>query len=153
MTSDTSIAGLSEARRMLDAFGSIGINILIITWTNAAGDPRRPRTLIEALRSLGGKLPEPKDADWLNSVYIDGISLADLARTLPAMLGTANTERLNLTVRPSGDGVMLIQLDYLDREKSPASPPPCSLALKPRREIFRRGSRCEAGRTRILHVA
>ena len=130
MTSDTSIAGLSEARRMLDAFGSIGVDTFIITWTNAAGDPRRPRTLIEALRSLGGKLPEPKNADWLNSVYIDGISLADLARTLPAMLGTANTERLNLTVRPSGDGVMLIQLDDLDREKLARVAPAMFLSIE-----------------------
>jgi hypothetical protein len=102
---------------MLEAFGSVGTDSFNISWTNAAGDPRRPRTLKKALQSLGGKMPEPKNSDWLNSVHIEGISLADLARTLPAMLGTANTERLNFIVRPFGVDVTLMQLDDLDREK------------------------------------
>jgi hypothetical protein len=83
-----STAGLGEAQRMVEAFGSVGATMVDITWTNAAGDPCRPRTMRRALRSLGGKLPEPKNPDSLDSVYIEGISLADLARTLPAMLGT-----------------------------------------------------------------
>jgi hypothetical protein len=112
-----STAGLGEAQRMIEAFGSVGATSVDITWTNAAGDPRRPRTLKRALQSLGGKLPEPKNPDWLNSVHIEGISLADLARTLPAMLGTANAEQLNFIVRPYGDGVTLMQLDDLSREK------------------------------------
>jgi hypothetical protein len=61
-------------------------------------------------------LPEPKNPDWLDSVHIEGISIGDLARTLPAMLGTANSERLNFIVRPFGDGVTLMQLDDLSRE-------------------------------------
>jgi hypothetical protein len=39
--------------------------------------------------------------------------VADLTRTLPALLGTANTNRLNLTIRPRGSGVRFIQLDDL----------------------------------------
>jgi hypothetical protein len=43
--------------------------------------------LRKALQSLGGKLPAPKNPDWLDSVYIEGISLSDLARTLPTPNG------------------------------------------------------------------
>ena len=64
--------GLDEAQRMLEAFASVGAKSIDLTWTNAAGDPRRPRTLKRALQSLGGKLPEPK-SHWLNSVYIESI--------------------------------------------------------------------------------
>jgi hypothetical protein len=36
-----STAGLGETQRMLEAFGSVGTDSFIISWTNAAGDPRR----------------------------------------------------------------------------------------------------------------
>jgi hypothetical protein len=122
--------GLGEAQRMLEAFDSVGATNVDITWTNAAGDPRRPRTLKRALQSLGGKLPEPKNPDWLNSVHIEGIAIGDLARTLPAMLDTANAERLNLIVRPYGDGVTLMQLDDLSREKLARVAPAMFLSIE-----------------------
>src|SRR3954451_2194787 len=122
--------GLDEAQRMLEAFASVGAKSIDLTWTNAAGDPRRPRTLKRALQSLGGKLPEPKNPDWLDSVYIEGIGIRDLARTLPAMLGAANAERLNLIVRPYGEGVTLMQLDDLDRRKLDRIAPAMFLSIE-----------------------
>ena len=75
-------------------------------------------------------MPAPKNPDWLNSVHIEGISLADLARTLPAMLGTANAERLNFIVRPFGADVTLMQLDDLDREKLARVAPAMFLSIE-----------------------
>jgi hypothetical protein len=123
-------AGLGEAQRMLEAFGSVGAQSFDITWTNTAGDPRRPRTLTRALQSLGGKLPVPKNPDWLDSVHIEGMGIDDLARTLPAMLGTATAERLNLIVRPYGDDVTLMQLDDLDSKKLARVAPAIFLSIE-----------------------
>jgi hypothetical protein len=131
-----STAGLGEAQRMLEAFESVGATSVDVTWTNAAGDPRRPRALRRALQSLGTEMPTPKNSDWLNSVHIEGISLADLTRTLPAMLGTANAERLNFIVRPFGDGVTLMQLDDLSREKLARVAPAMFLGIETSPENF-----------------
>ena len=81
-------------------------------------------------------MPAPKNPDWLNSVHIEGISLADLARTLPAMLGTANAERLNFIVRPFGADVTLMQLDDLDREKLARVAPAMFLSIETSPENF-----------------
>ena len=113
MVESSTTTAADEAQRMLDIFASVGARALDVTWTNEAGKPRRPRNLRKTLQSLGGPLPPAKNPDWLNSVFIESISIADLARTIPAMLGTAQTERLNLIVRPEGPGVSFIQLDDL----------------------------------------
>ena len=111
---------LTATRRMLDIFASGGAECFHVTWTNSAGSPRRPRSLRAALQSLGGPLPQTENADWLDAVYIAGISIADLNRTIPALLETATADRLNLTVRPRGRGMRFIQLDDLAADKLPA---------------------------------
>jgi hypothetical protein len=111
---------LMAARRMLDIFASVGADRFHVTWTNSAGEPRRPRSLRTALQSLGGAMPEPENGDWLDSVHIKGIAVAALTRLVPALLDTAKTDRLNLIVRPFGSGVSFIQLDDLTADKLPA---------------------------------
>jgi hypothetical protein len=98
---------------MLAIFASVGAECFHVTWTNSGGNPRRPRSLRAALQSLGGPLPHTDNEDWLAAIHIAGISTEDLIRTLPALLGTANADRLNLTIRPRGSGVRFIQLDDL----------------------------------------
>ena len=93
---------------MLNLFASVGAKRFNVTWTNSGGNPRRPRLLRAALQSLGGPLPHTDNEDWLDAIHIAGINVADLTRTLPALLGTANTNRLNLTIRPRGSGVRFI---------------------------------------------
>jgi RepB DNA-primase from phage plasmid len=80
----------TEARAMLEAFASVGATRFDVTWTNSAGDKQRFR---------GGR------------------SLADLARTLPAMLDAATAQQHNVIVRPHGPGVSFIQLDDLAADK------------------------------------
>ena len=104
---------LAQARRMVDIFTSVGAEHFHVTWTNSGGNPRRSRSLRAALQSLGRPLPHADNEDWLDAIHIAGVSTEDLSRTLPALLGTANADRLNLTVRPSGLGVRFIQLDDL----------------------------------------
>jgi hypothetical protein len=111
---------LTAARSMLDIFMSVGAERFHLTWTNSAGEPRRPRSLRINLQSLGGPQPQTENADWLDAVHIAGISAADLGRTIPALLATATADRLNLTIRPRGHGVRFIQLDDLAAEKLPA---------------------------------
>jgi RepB DNA-primase from phage plasmid len=108
------------ARKMLDIFASVGADRFHVTWTDSAGHPRRARSLRRNLQSLGGPLPHAEDEDWLDAVHIAGIGVADLTRTLPALLDTANADRLNLTIRPRGTGVRFIQLDDLPAAKLPA---------------------------------
>jgi hypothetical protein len=79
-----------EARAMLEAFASVGATRFDVTWTNSAGDKQRFR---------GGR------------------SLADLTRTLPAMLDAATAAQHNVIVRPHGPGVSFIQLDDLAADK------------------------------------
>jgi hypothetical protein len=86
MAEDSADTGHNAARAMLEAFGSVGATRFNVTWTTSAGQPRRSRK---------------------------GIGLADLTRTLPAMLDAATAGRLNLIVRPYGPGVSFIQLDDL----------------------------------------
>ncbi|HTT84910.1 MAG TPA: hypothetical protein VMF67_15650 [Rhizomicrobium sp.] len=106
-----------EARRMLDAFASVGATHFIVTWTNSAGAPRRARSLRTMLQLIGGPLPSAKNDDWLDAIHISGISHADLSRTIAALLDTSVADRLNLTVRPYGDDVRFIQLDDLAADR------------------------------------
>src|SRR3954462_13830650 len=119
---DTS-TGYDEARRMLDICASVGGREVDVSWTNSAGVPRIPRTLLKALLSLGSPLPEPKNPDWLDSVFIEAISIDDMIRTMPAMMQAANAERLNLIVRPHGSSITFLQLDDLDAAKLARAPP------------------------------
>jgi hypothetical protein len=121
---------LAAARRMLDIFASVGAERFHVTWTNSAGSPRRPYSLRKNLQSLGGPLPHTDNDDWLDAVYIAGISAADLLRTIPALLDTAVADRLNLTIRPSGRGVRFIQLDDLDAGKLTALAPAMFLIIE-----------------------
>ena len=111
---------LIAARSMLDVFTSVGAERFHVTWTNSAGQPRRPRSLRKNLQSFGGPLLQTENADWLGAVHIAGISAADLGRTIPALLDTATADCLNLTVRPRGHGVRFIQLDDLAAGKLPS---------------------------------
>jgi hypothetical protein len=61
-----------------------------MTWTNAAGEKQEFRR---------------------------GVPLADLRRTLPAILDHATQKRRNVIVRPHGPHVTFIQLDDLDQTK------------------------------------
>src|SRR3954462_7940584 len=122
--------GYSEARRMLDICASVDGHEVDVSWTNSARVPRIPRTLRKALLSLGGPLPEAKNPDWLDSVFIEAISIEDMIRIMPAMMRTANTERLNFIVRPHGPGITFLQLDDLDAAKLSHAAPPCFTALE-----------------------
>jgi len=86
MGDDGAGIGHSEARAMLDAFASVGASRFDVTWTTCAGDK-----------------------EWFRR----GMSLADLARTLPAMLDDAGGKQRNVIVRPHGPAVTFIQLDDL----------------------------------------
>jgi hypothetical protein len=136
-----------EARRMLDAFASVGATHFIVTWTNTAGDPRRPRTLRKTLQSLGGPLPKADNEDWLDAIHISGISHADLSRTIPALLETSVAERLSLTVRPYGDDVRFIQLDDIAADKLTHLSPAMFLVHETSLGNFQAWSRCPASTT------
>ena len=73
-----------EAQAMLDAFVSVGAVSFDVTRTTRTGD---------------------KDG------FRRGVSLADLARMLPAMLDVAAGTQRNVIVRPHGPAVVFIQLD------------------------------------------
>jgi hypothetical protein len=75
-----------EARRMLDAFASVGARAVDVTWTNSDGD----------------KLQFRRD-----------VALADLARRMPGILYNAGRQQSNIIVRPHGPGIMFLQLDDL----------------------------------------
>ena len=66
MGEDSANTGTAEARAMIDAFASVGATRFDVTWTNAAGDK-----------------------EWFRR----GVSLAELHRTLPAMLDIAPADR------------------------------------------------------------
>jgi hypothetical protein len=121
---------LAAARTMLEIFASVGAERFHVTWTNSAGQPRRPRLLRKNLQSLGGPLPQADNEGWLDAVHIAGIGATDLNRTLPALLDSANADRLNLTIRPRGRGVRFIQLDDLAAEKLPALAPAMFLIIE-----------------------
>ena len=88
---------------MLDAFASVGATRFDVTWTNAAGDK-----------------------EWFRR----GVSLADLCRTLPAMLDAAPGKQRNVIVRPHGPGVTFIQLDDLKADQLTRLAPAVFLTLE-----------------------
>lgn len=88
---------------MLDLFASVGADRFDVTRTTAAGDK-----------------------DWFRR----NVLLADLARTLPAMLDTATAEQRNVIVRPHGSSVSFLQLDDLTADQLPALRPAVFLTLE-----------------------
>jgi hypothetical protein len=103
MGEDNTNSGHIEAQRMLDAFASVGATRFDMTWTNAAGEKQEFRR---------------------------GVPLADLRRTLPAILDHATQKRRNVIVRPHGPHVTFIQLDDLDHTKLERAAPAVFLALE-----------------------
>ena len=93
----------SEAQAMLNAFASVGTTRFDVTRTTRAGDK-----------------------DWFRR----SVSLADLARTLPAMLDAAIAAERNLIVRPHGPCVSFIQLDDLAAEQLARLAPAVFLILE-----------------------
>jgi len=86
MTEGGAQTGDSEAQTMLDAFASVGATQFDVTWTTRSGEK-----------------------EWFRR----GMSLADLIRTMPAMLDSAPGKQRNIIVRPHGSSVVFIQLDDL----------------------------------------
>src|SRR5271163_4772510 len=86
MATDEAGIGQKEALAMLDAFASVGATQFDLTITGRSGAK-------ESFRR--------------------GVKLADLTRTLPAMLDDATRQQRNVIVRPHGLGVTFIQLDDL----------------------------------------
>ena len=85
MTDDGTEIGHSEGQAMLDAFASVGATHFDVTWTTRAGEK-----------------------EWFRRM-----SLAEIGRTLPAMLDSAPAKQRNVIVRPHGPAVTFIQLDDL----------------------------------------
>jgi RepB DNA-primase from phage plasmid len=88
---------------MLDAFASVGATHFDVTWTSRAGDKERFRR---------------------------NVSLADLTRTLPAMLERAPAHQRNVIVRPHGPGVTFIQLDDIAQPNLARLAPAVFLSLE-----------------------
>ena len=98
-----STAAHSEAQRMLDTFASVGASSFDVTRTTRAGDK-----------------------EWFRR----GVSLAELACLLPAMLDAAIVQQHNVIVRPHGETVSFIQLDDLTGDKLPRLAPAVFLTLE-----------------------
>ena len=96
-------AAHSEARNMIDTFASVGATRFDVTLTTRAGD---------------------KDT------FRRSVPLADLLRTLPAMLDAATRSQRNVIVRPHGPGTSFLQLDDLSADKLPALAPAVFLNLE-----------------------
>jgi hypothetical protein len=92
MGEDSANTAHTEARAMIEAFASVGATRFDVTWTNAAGE---------------------------KELFRRGVSLADLHRTVPAMLDIAPAHQRNVIVRPHGPGVTFIQLDDLKADQLP----------------------------------
>jgi hypothetical protein len=95
--------GHGDARAMLDAFASVGATQFDVTWTTRSGD---------------------------KAGFRRNVTLADLARTMPAMLDGATAKQRNLIVRPHGPGVTFIQLDDLKADMLTRLAPPVFLTLQ-----------------------
>lgn len=130
MTKDNATAH-DQARAMLDLFASVSASHFDVTWTNAAGHPRRPRRLRGKIRALTHCLPQsPINPDWVDAVHIKAISYSDITRVVSAMLETASIEQLNLIIRPHGPDVSFLQLDDLSSDKLPPLAPAMFLILE-----------------------
>ena len=92
MGEDSANTAHAEARAMIEAFASVGATRFDVTWTNSAGE---------------------------KELFRRGVSLADLHRTVPAMLDIAPAHQRNIIVRPHGPGVTFIQLDDLKADQLP----------------------------------
>ena len=103
MSDGSAKIGHIEAHAMLDAFASVGATRFDVTWTTRAGDK-----------------------EWFRR----GVSLADLTRTLPAMLDSAPGKQRNVIVRPHGPFVTFIQLDDLKAGNLPPLAPAVFLTLE-----------------------
>jgi DNA primase RepB-like protein len=103
MAADDATAGYSEARWMLDIYASVSADAVDLTITDSTGDKEQFRR---------------------------NVSLAELARMLPALLDDAGRRRRNVIVRPHGPGITFLQLDDLDAEKLARLRPAMYLALK-----------------------
>jgi RepB DNA-primase from phage plasmid len=103
MGDDGTEIGHIEAEAMLEAFASVGATCFDLTWTTRAG---------------------------AKEFFCRGLSLAELSRTLPAMLDAAIAKQQNLIVRPHGDGVTFIQLDDLKAGQLSRIAPAVFLALQ-----------------------
>jgi len=103
MVTDGTNSTHSEATAMLDAFVSVGATSFDLTWTNRAGEKERFRR---------------------------GVTLAELRRTLPAMLDAAPARERNIIVRPHGPRVTFIQLDDLKESQLIPLAPAVFLALE-----------------------
>jgi hypothetical protein len=93
----------AAARAMIDTFASVGAVRFDVTRTTRAGDK-----------------------DWFRR----GVSVADLAHTLPGMLDLAIAEQRNVIVRPSGPGVTFMQLDDLAADQLARVAPAVFLTLE-----------------------
>jgi hypothetical protein len=103
MGENASATGHGEAQAMLDAFASVGATRFDVTQTTCSGK---------------------------KEFFRRGVSLADLARTLPAMLDSAIAKQRNVIVRPHGPDVTFIQLDDLRSDRLARVAPPAFLILE-----------------------
>jgi RepB DNA-primase from phage plasmid len=93
----------ATARAMLDTFASVGATRFDVTWTTRCGEK-----------------------EWFRR----SMTLADLRRTLPAMLDAAPARQRNVIVRPHGPGITFIQLDDLKADRLPQLAPAVFLTLE-----------------------
>jgi hypothetical protein len=103
MGDDGAQIGHIEAQAMLEAFASVGATCFDLTWTTRAG----------------GK-----------EYFRRSVSLAELTRSLPAMLDNATGKQRNVIVRPHGGGMTFIQLDDLKADQLPRVAPAVFLTLE-----------------------
>jgi RepB DNA-primase from phage plasmid len=103
MGDDGAEIGHIGAEAMMEAFASVGATCFDLTWTTRAG---------------------------AKEFFCRSVSLAELTRTLPAMLDTAIAKQRNLIVRPHGDSVTFIQLDDLKADQLSRVAPAVFLALE-----------------------
>jgi hypothetical protein len=88
---------------MLNCFASVGARRFDVTGTTRSGEK-----------------------DWFRG----NVPLAELTRTLPAMLKSAISSERNVIVRPHGPGITFLQLDDLAADRLPAIAPAVFLALE-----------------------
>jgi hypothetical protein len=126
MAEDGADQGQKEVLAMLDAFGSVGATHFELTITTRN---------------------ETKES------YQRRVKLAELSRAAHAMLDRAASQQHNVIVRPHGAGVSFVQLDDLKAGMLARLRRPRFSSCKPRRGIFRHGSRSPEPRTRSLPAA
>jgi hypothetical protein len=103
MAEDNTTPAPDEARRMLDLCASVEARAVDLTVTN-----------------LGG------EKEWFRR----NMPLAELGRTLPAMLDDATAKKRNVIIRPHGPGMVFLQLDDLDSAKLARVDPVAFLTLQ-----------------------